>query len=129
LLNHFAPLILLKRGHDLGVNTEVLQAQAYMSLKLQSVGFAVALTFFGCYCLALGYLIFRSGFMPRIIGVLLAVEGVCYQINSFADFLAPGIATQTLAILMVSGIAEVVLCLWLLIRGLNVAKWQERATG
>ncbi len=126
LLHHFEPLILLKRGHDLGVNLQLLQAQAYMALRLQSIGFAVALTFFGCFCLAMGTLIFRSGFLPRIIGILLAIEGVCYLANSFANFLAPGIAAQVFAALMVSGLAEVALCLWLLLRGVNVAKWQER---
>jgi len=128
LLNHFAPLILLKRGHDLGVDQQLLQAQAYMALNLQSIGFAIALTFFGCFCLSLGYLIFRSGFLPRVLGVLLAIEGVCYLTNSFADFLAPGIAARVFAFLLVSGLAEVALCLWLLLRGLNVAKWQEKAS-
>jgi hypothetical protein len=127
LLQHYEPLILLKRGHDLGVNLQLLQAQAYMALRLQSIGFAVALTFFGCFCLAMGTLIFRSGFLPRILGIALAIEGVCYLVNSFADFLAPGIAAQVFAVLMVSGLAEVALCLWLLVRGVNVVKWQERA--
>lgn len=128
LLNHFAPLIFLKRGVDLGVNPQLLEAQAYMALSLQSVRFSIVLTFFGCVCLARGYLIYRSGFLPRIIGVLLAIEGLCYLINSFGHFLAPAFAARFFAILLVSGIAEVVLCLWLLVRGLNVAKWHERAS-
>ncbi len=127
LVDHLAPLILLKRGHDLGVNLQLLQAQAYMALSLQSVGFAVALTFFGCYCLAIGYLIFRSGFLPRIIGVLMTIEGVAYLANSFADFLAPGVANRVFGFLMVSAVAEILLCLWLLVKGLNVAKWREKA--
>jgi hypothetical protein len=127
LLNHLAPLILLKRGHDFGVDPQLLQAQAYITLNLQSIGFAVALTFFGITCLALGYLIYRSGFLPRIIGLLLAIEGACYLTNSFGLFLAPAFAARFFGFLLVSGIAEVVLCLWLLLRGLNVAKWQKRA--
>lgn len=128
LLYHFEPLILLKRGHDLGVSTGLLQAQAYMALRMQSTGFAVALTFFGIYCLAIGYLIFRSRLLPRILGVLLAIEGVCYLANSFADFLAPGIAGRVFAVLMVFGLAEVFLCLWLLVKGVDVAKWRELAS-
>jgi hypothetical protein len=50
---------------------------------------------------------------------------VCYLANSFADFLAPGMAGTVFAILMVSGLAEVILCLWLLVKGVNVAKWQQ----
>jgi hypothetical protein len=126
LLGHFAPLILLKRGHDLGVNPELLQAQTYMALQLQAIGYAVALAFFGGTMLARGSLILRATFVPRIIGVLLAIEGVCYLANSFVDFVAPGIAATVFAVLMVSGLAEVVLCLWLLLRGVNVAKWQEQ---
>jgi hypothetical protein len=128
LLGHFAPLILLKRGHDLGVNQELLQAQTYMALQLQGIGYAIALTFFGGTMLARGYLIVRSGFLPRFIGVFLAIEGVCYLANSFADFVAPGIASTVFAVLMVAGLAEVLLCLWLLVMGVNVAKWQEKAT-
>jgi hypothetical protein len=126
LVGHLAPIILLKRGHALGVNTELLQAQAYMALQLQSIGYAVALAFFGGTMLARGYLVFRSGFLPWIIGVFLAIEGVGYLVNSFVDFLAPGFAAATLAILMMTGLAEVILCLWLLLKGVDVPKWRER---
>lgn len=127
LLSHFQPLILLKRGPAFGVDLQLLQAQAYMALTLQSIGFSIALTFFGCTCIARGYLIYRSGFFPRILGAFLAIEGVCYLINSFTTFLAPAFAPKVFALLLVSGLAEVFLCLWLLLRGVNVAKWQERA--
>jgi hypothetical protein len=128
LLTHFAPLTLLLRGPTLGVDPGLLQAQAYMSLSLQSVGFSVALTFFGCTCIARGWLLFRSGFFPRFIGVFLAIEGVCYLINSFGNFLAPAYAARIFDVLLVAGLAEVLLCLWLLVRGVNVVKWHERAT-
>jgi hypothetical protein len=127
LLTHFAPLTLLLRGPTLGVDPGLLQAQAYMSLSLQSVGFSVALTFFGCTCIARGWLLFRSGFFPRFIGVFLAIEGVCYLINSFGNFLAPAYAARIFDVLLVAGLAEVLLCLWLLVRGVNVVKWHERA--
>ena len=83
---------------------------------------------FGGTMLARGYLIFRSSFLPRIIGVLLAIEGVCYLANSFADFLAPEIAATVLAFLMVSGLAEVFLWLWLLLMGVNDQRWKEQAS-
>jgi Domain of unknown function (DUF4386) len=127
LVNHLAPLILLKRGQAFGIDPQLLHAQAYITLNLQSIGFAVALTFFGLSCVARGYLIYRSGFLPRAIGVFLAIEGVCYLINSFGLFLAPQFAARLFGILMVSALGEILLCLWLLIRGVNVAKWRERA--
>jgi hypothetical protein len=52
-------------------------------------------------------MIVRSTFMPPILGVLLAIEGVCYPANRFADFVAPGIASRVFGFLLVSGIAEV----------------------
>lgn len=129
LLAHFAPLTLLKRGAALGVDAQLLQAQAYMAFQLQAVAFSVALTFFGLVCITRGYLIVRSGFFPRFIGIFLAVEGVCYLVNSFGIFLAPQFAAKFFDILLIFGLAEVVFCLWLLIRGLDVTRWYERASG
>jgi hypothetical protein len=129
LLGHFAPLILLKRGHDLGVGQELLQAQTYMALQLQGIGYAVALVFFGGTMLTRGYLVIRSGFLPRVIGVLLMLAGGAYITNSFVDFVAPAIAGYAIALLIVPGIAETSLCLWLLIKGVNVARWQEQRAG
>lgn len=118
LLGHYAPLILLKSG---------LQAASYMALQLQSIGYAVALAFFGGTMLARGWLVYRSRFLPRVLGVFLAIEGVSYLINSFTDFVAPGAAHAVFAVLLVSGLAEVALCLWLLFFGVNVEKWREWA--
>jgi len=123
LLGHFAPLVLLKKGHDLGIDQEVLQAQTYMALQLQGIGYAMALAFFGGTMIARGYLILHATFIPRILGFFLVIEGLAYLANSFVDFLAPGLASTVLALLMATGLAEVALCLWLLIRGVNVAKW------
>jgi hypothetical protein len=118
--------VLLTRGQELGVNMDLLRAQTYMALQLQSIGYAIALAFFGGTMLARGYLIGRSFFLPRFIGVFLLIEGAAYLANSFAYFVAPGIARAVFAALMVTGLAEVILCLWLLIVGVNVARWHEQ---
>jgi len=73
-----------------------------------------------------GYLIVRSRFLPHVLGLFLAIEGVCYLGSSFADFVAPRFAGPALAVLMASGLAEVALCLWLLLRGVNAAGWREQ---
>jgi uncharacterized protein DUF4386 len=127
LLGHFAPLVLLKRGQTLGVSLELLQAQTYMALQLQGIGYAIGLAFFGGTMLSRGVLILHARFVPRFIGLLLVIEGVCYLVNSFANFVAPEIASTVLAVLMVSGLAEVVLCLWLLVMGVNEQRWKEQA--
>jgi hypothetical protein len=125
LLGHFAPLILLRRGVEFGVPADLLRAQAYMALQLQSIGYATALVFFGGTMLFRGYLIVRSAIVPRFIGVMLMIEGVAYWANSFVDFVAPGLADAALQILMATALAEVILCLWLLIPGVRVERWLE----
>ena len=75
-----------------------------------------------------GYLVFASGFLPRTIGVLMAIGGMAYLVNSFTNLLSPGFAAQLFPyILLPSGIAEGSLCLWLLFATVNVQRWQERA--
>jgi Domain of unknown function (DUF4386) len=127
LLNEFAPLVLLRGEHYAGViSAEQLQAQAHMPLELQNVGFNLSLAFVGCYCLVAGCLIFRSRLLPQAIGVLLAIGGLCYVFNSFAYFLAPDFAAGLFPFIQLpSFIGELSLCLWLLIKGVNVERWEE----
>ncbi len=129
LVDHFTPLILLGGGRFLNaIPVAQLQAQAYLSLKLFDVGYAVSLVFYGSSILFLGYLIFRSDFLPRIVGVLLMFEAACYVANSFAHFLALGIAPLLFSVLIVSFVGEFWLCLWLLVMGVNVPKWEAQAS-
>lgn len=128
LLAHYAPLVLLGGGSYLSAFTaEQLQAASYLSLQLFEGGFAICLVFFGFDCFAMSYLIYRSTFFPRIIGVLLAIEGLGYLINSFALFLAPALEARIFPYFVPTAIAEVALCLWLLVMGVNVPRWQAQA--
>jgi Domain of unknown function (DUF4386) len=107
-----------------------LQALAYLSLRLHGYGFAIALTFFGFFLVLLGYLIYRSGYLPRSIGVLLVVGGLGYLTNSFAQILTPALAASLLPwVLLPSFLAELGLALWLTVKGVNVPKWEEQAQG
>ncbi len=109
---------------------EQLYAMASLSLKSHSYGFGVSLIFFGCFCLVIGYLIFRSGYLPKTIGVLMQIAGVCYLTNSFALILAPAFANRIFpAILVPAFVGEASLCLWLLVKGVNVQRWKEQASG
>ena len=91
-------------------------------------GFAISLVFFGC-CLSLyGYLIFRSGYFPKTLGVLLIVASLSYLANSFVLFLAPTYAAMIFPILVLAFIGETSLCLWLIVKGVNVPKWQHQAS-
>jgi uncharacterized protein DUF4386 len=130
VLNQFAPLMLLGGGHYLSVfNTEQLQALAYLPLDSQAIGYNIQQIFYSFYLLAAGYLVFRSTFLPRTVGVLLEIGGLCYLIYSFADFLAPEFAVHLVPYIQVpSGVAELSLCLWLLVMGVNVSRWEAQAS-
>jgi hypothetical protein len=108
---------------------EQLYAFASLSVKSHGYGFGVALIFFGCECLIFGYLIFRSGFFPKALGVLMQIAGLSYLTNSFALILAPNFADRIFpAVLVPAFVGEASVCLWLIVKGVNVEKWEEKAS-
>jgi Domain of unknown function (DUF4386) len=129
-----APLLVLRNSAYLtAFRPHQLAALAMLSLKLFDSTFAIALIPFGAHCALLGYLLLKAGYLAKTLGVLLVLAGICYAINSFADFLAPAIAGVLFpAVLLPALPAELGLCLWLLVFGVNVPIWnakvaQERA--
>ena len=107
---------------------EQLYAMASLSLKAHSYGFGVSLIFFGCFCLVIGYLIFSSDYLPKAVGILMQITGVCYLTNSFTLILAPSLANRVfLALMGPAFIGEASLCLWLLFKGVDLDKWEEKA--
>lgn len=127
-LNHLAPLIFLGGANYLSAfEANQLQAFALISLRMHARGYTVSGVFFGIYCLTIGYLVLRSGFLPRIVGGLMAAGGLGYLTNSFAVFLSPALAARLPDVTILGGIAELSLCLWLLVMGVNVPKWEEKA--
>lgn len=75
----------------------------------------------------MAYLIVHSKFFPRLIGVLLTIEGLGYLVNSFSLFLVPALEARIFPYFAATAIAEVALCLWLLVMGVNVQRWKEQA--
>jgi hypothetical protein len=105
-----------------------LQALTYVYARVHGYGFSVGLIFFGCTCLVLGYLILRSGYLPKILGILMQIAGLCYLINSFVLIIVPAFENIIFPIILIPPfIAELSLCLWLLIKGVNVTKWNKQA--
>src|SRR5437763_1539545 len=77
----------------------------------------------------IGYLIFRSNFLPRILGILVAFAGIGHLTGTFANLLSPVFAQHLLPYIMLPGlVGEVSLMLWLLVMGVNASKWKEQAT-
>jgi hypothetical protein len=100
-----------------------LQALSQMFLDLNVQANYIAVVLFGLFDILIGYLIFRSTFMPRVLGVLMAIAGLLWLI-----FLYPPLATRMLVVIEAPGfVAELALMLWLLIRGVNVQRWREQA--
>lgn len=128
-LAHLAPLILLGGASFLRVfDTQQLQALAYVSIRLHTQGYLIALVFFGLYEGVLGYLIFKSTFFPRLLGAVVGIAGVAFLINSFAIFLAPEIGNALNSyMLILDAIGEFSLMLWLLVMGVDARKWNDRA--
>jgi len=128
-LNLLMPLFLLGDDDYLKVfEPHQLQALSYLSVKAHGYGFGIGLIFFGFVCLTEGYLIFRSGFLPRVLGIMMQIAGLCYLTNSFALILSPAFAGKIFPLIVVpAGIAELSLCLWLIVKGVNVPKWKEKA--
>ena len=109
---------------------EQLHAMAMLAIRSHTLGFGVALIFFGVECVILGYLIYRSAYMPRSIGILMQIAGVCYAVNSFALLLSPTLASQLFpAILIPSLIAELSLAAWLLVKGVRAEQWEQHGNG
>lgn len=103
---------------------EQLQALALVFVKFHGQGYNISLVFFGFYCLLIGYLIFRSAFLPRILGVLMAIAGL-----DWLTFLSPPLAKYLSPYIVALGLlGEGSLCLWLLVIGVNVQRWKEQAS-
>jgi hypothetical protein len=123
----FAPLTLLSGSPDLAAIPHAeLAALARLALKWHDVGFDIGLTFFGFALLIYGAVMFRSGFFPRFLGVLYGLAGACYLANSCAYFFAPQLLS--IYLLLPCLVGEASLALWLLIVGINEARWRGAST-
>jgi len=106
------------------------QLHALSMLFLDANAFVVLVwgLFFGFHLLLLGYLVYRSEFWPRILGILLLLAGVGYLVQSFGHFLLPqfdDILSVVVIVLAVPG--ELAFTIWLLAKGVNVEWWEQRA--
>jgi hypothetical protein len=117
MINQFAVLPLLSGGGYLAAfNADQLHALAMLFLNLHAYGILIAQIFWGLWLLPLGYLVFKSGFIPIILGVLLIIAGLGYIMDSLGKFL---ISNYNITIASYTFIGEVLLLLWLLIKGVK----------
>jgi hypothetical protein len=118
--------ILSTTGYLKAFEPRQLEVLANIALRSHDLVFNIALIFFGCACLVEGYLIYKSGYFPKFIGILMQLAGFCYLVSCFAALFAPALADLiTPAILLPPLIGESSYCLWLLIKGVNIDKWNK----
>lgn len=124
LLNQISPLLILSNDTYLRTfQPNQLATLSLLSLNIQAQGYAIGLVFFGFYCLIVGYVIYKSKVLPKILGILYAFTGLCYLANSFTMFLSKGFENPLFIYLAIPiFIGELSLCLWLLIKGIDTSK-------
>ena len=124
-LNQIAVLLLLNgAGYSAFFTTDQIQALVALFIDLRSAGINIAGIFWGLWLFPMGYLIFKSGFLPKIIGAFLIFACFGYLVDSFIFFLVPdfGITFSEFTFL-----GELMIVFWLLIKGVNVEEWKKRA--
>ncbi|HEV8337198.1 MAG TPA: DUF4386 domain-containing protein [Candidatus Polarisedimenticolia bacterium] len=123
---HFAALPIVRGDDSLRVfSPEQLNTLALLSLKVSVYGQSVFTMFYGVGTILVGYLMVRSGFLPRFIGILLALTGIGFVAKTFTWVLAPPYSSPLL--LLPAAVAALALTAWLLVKGVDAAKWMERA--
>jgi hypothetical protein len=123
-LFQIAPLVVLTGGGSSGTfPVEQVQTLALMLLNVNAQAYNIFLVFFGFYLLLIGYLIVRSTFLPRVLGVLVAFAGVGY-LTLLSPPLAHALSPFNLA---PAALGEPALMLWLIIVGVNAPRWKEQA--
>ncbi len=125
-LNHAAILLLLSGANYLApFTTNQLQALVLLFHDLHKYGLAIAEVFWGLWLFPMGYCILKSGFLPKILGILLIVACLGYLVESVAAFLLPTFALK-IPMPLITGWGEILLPLWLLIKGVDLKQWNRR---
>ncbi|HEY9081299.1 DUF4386 domain-containing protein [Magnetovibrio sp.] len=126
LLNHYAALMILNGTDQLAAfNSEQLHALVLLFLNAHAHGYDLGLLFFGVNSVVVGYLVWRAPYFPKALGGLLIAAGAVYLMGSYLRFIVPDVGAAFTPAYGVALIAELAMCLWLLIKGVDVPRWQE----
>jgi hypothetical protein len=130
VLPSFIVLLLLSGAGYLTVfQPDQLDALVLLSLNAREYGVYIWQAFFGLHLVVLGYLVFKSGYFPRVLGILLVVGSLGYLTDSFGNILFPNYeAIFGMVVGVTAVIGELPFFLWLLFKGVNVQQWHKRAS-
>ena len=107
-------------SHMQSYSAPQLEGLAYLAIDVYKTGFVTSQLFFGTWLFPLGYLVYRSGLLPRFLGVLLVLDGIAEGIWFLQALLLPDYSAIRYPGLVVSFLAEVGLAVWLLVKGVKV---------
>lgn len=128
LLNYYFVLQLLNgAGFAAVFGPQQVQALVTLFLDAHSYGFAIGVAFLVPHVFILGYLIVRSGYFPKVLGILFLIAGLGYLVDTTALLLSPSYDTTPGIIAMAIAVAEIAFPVWLLVKGVNIDGWQHRA--
>jgi len=122
-----APLLVKNPVFAQSFSRVQLDALIYFFVRVYATGAGLFMVFYGSASLIRGYLIYRSGYIPRFIGVLFGLVGVAFIVKNFTLVLAPAYSSDLL--LAPAPITVLVLTVWFLAKGVDVDKWNERVSG
>ena len=124
-LFYFGSLLLVGGvGHLKSFSPDQLNDLGLLSLKMYGLGGGIFMVFYGLATFLRGYLIYRSGYLPKALGALLALAGLGFIASNFVLVLATAYASDLLLLPMF--LAGVSMTVWLLVRGVDVQKWEAR---
>ncbi len=130
LLNYYAAVLLLNGAvYASAFEPDQLASLSYLFLDLHGHGYDLGLLLFGVHCLLIGYLIFTSRYLPKALGALMIAASASYFVGSYTRFLFPDYVSVVAPVYIVAFVSEISLCLWLLLKGVDVRKWREQAEG
>ncbi len=127
-LFYFAPQLIMRgsSGYLQTFSPDQLNALVLLSLKFYGYAGMIFTAYYGMGWIVRSYLIFRSGYLPRFLGVLMAIGGVGFVVRNFALILAPAYASDVLLMLMFPG--GLILTVWLLVKGVDLSKWKAKVS-
>jgi len=123
-LFYFAPVVIMRGGYLAAFSPDQINALVLLSLKFYGYAGMITTAYYGMAWIVRAVLIFRSGYLPKFLAVLMAIGGIGFVIRNFLLILAPAYATDVLLMLMFPG--GLILGVWLLVKGVNVPKWEAQ---
>ncbi len=128
VLNHVIVLLLVSgAGYVTVFAPNQLHALVTLFLDAKRYGFSIGVAFLALHAAILSYLIFKSGYFPKVLGVLFMIATLGYLIDSFAHVLVADHVTSAVYFVVPIVIAEIAFPLWLLVKGVNTEQWEQRA--